>query len=149
MHRAPRGVPSHPPALLAAVLLTLLTLFAGSPSPYPTTAASVAHSDTAPRAQRHPGPVDVGGDAGREGPPGGVPRADEQCGAVCSTQSGTRQEAHGERPPQHAQPATAVQEAAVAAPPGRRVAAVGGYVPDPVGRVVQVGGRAPPGGFGI
>jgi hypothetical protein len=173
MHHAPRGAPSHPLALPTAVLLTLLALFAGSSSPYPT-AASAAHNDTgsppaparadhhpaaptapdrrtgtAPRAQRHPGPADAGGDTGRGDPPGGAPRAGEQCGAVCSPQNGTRQEAHGERPPQHAQPVTAVQEVAVAALPGRRVAAVSGYVPRPVGHVVQAGGRAPPGGFGI
>ncbi|WP_073950766.1 hypothetical protein [Streptomyces kebangsaanensis] len=165
MHHAPRGAPSRPLVLLSAVLLALLALFTGSPSPYPAAVVSAAHgvtdglpapahtdhhpgAPTAPdhRAPRHPGPVDTGGDTGRGDPPGGAPRADDQCGAVCSTQSGTRQEAHGERPPQHAQPVTAVQEAMVAAPPSRRVAPVGGYVPCPVGHVVRVGGRAPPGG---
>jgi hypothetical protein len=163
MHHAPRGAPSHPLALLTTVLLTLLALFTGSPSPHPATEGSAADGDTgtlpapahadhhpaAPPAQQHPDPADAGGDAGRGDPPGGAPRTGEQCGAVCSLQSGTRQETHGARPPQHAQPATAVQEAVVAAPPSRRVTAAHGYVPCPVGHVIQAGGRAPPGGCGI
>lgn len=161
MQQTPRTAPGHPLAFLTAVLLTFFTFFGGSSSPYPTTAAAAphggtgdppAHADrplavpTAPRAQRSPDPVDA--DADRD-PPDGVPRSDEQYRNVCSTQSGTRQEAHGERSAPHTQPATAVREAAVAAPPGGRVATAAGYAPCPVGHVIQVGGRAPPGGPGI
>ncbi|GAA0902769.1 hypothetical protein [Streptomyces thermoalcalitolerans] len=169
MPHAPRTAPGHPLAFLSAVLLTFFAFFTGGSSPYPTAAASAPHGDTkdpsahagrplaappVPRPQRLPGPADD--DADRD-PPDGAPRSadrsgdrsDEQYRTVCSTQSGTRQEAHGERPPPHTQSATAAREAAPAAPPGRRVAAVSGYVPCPVGHVLRVGGRAPPGGPGV
>jgi hypothetical protein len=157
--QAPRTAPGHSLAFLSAVLLTFFAFFTGGSSPY-SAAASAPRGDTgdpsahagrplgapaAPRPQRPSGPA--GDDTDRD-PPGGAPRSDEQYRHVCSTQSATRQEAHGERPPPHAQSATAARQAAPAAPPGRRVAAAAGYVPCPVGHVVRVGGRAPPDGPG-
>ncbi|MFF8591822.1 hypothetical protein ACF061_10280 [Streptomyces sp. NPDC015220] len=165
MHRAPRTAP-RASALLGAVLLALLTVFAasgaGGPRPDPsdwTRAAALAAGRHGGPTTDHSGPTAPTAPAGptnhtsaspttptppTQPPAHAAPHADEQCPAACTAQAGTRQELRGERPAPPGQLAAATEATTVPRPAPTPTPPARAPAPASPGHPVPDRGRAPP-----
>ncbi|MGW1161130.1 hypothetical protein ACWD5Q_32510 [Streptomyces sp. NPDC002513] len=146
MHPVPSTAPaSRALAFVTAALLTLLAVFTtGSPPPLPAPATAAAASGAALAPREHSGPA-----PGADERPADAPHAGQGCTVVCSSQDGTRQEFHGDRPVAHGQFATTEDVTDVPLPVPGRTRPVPVTVAARAVHVVQDGGRAPPRAFGI